>query len=41
MKKIIVGGLILFFACLGVFAGDAAVLVDNGFSADGKYYIFG
>jgi len=24
-----------------LYAGDAAVFVDNGFSADGKYYIFG
>lgn len=41
MKKVIVGGLLTICALLGAFAGDSAVLVDNGFSADGKYYIFG
>lgn len=29
------------FAAFASFAGDSAVLVDNGFSADGNYYIFG
>lgn len=29
-----------FFA-FALYAGDSAVLVDNGFSEDGKYYIFG
>ncbi len=29
------------FAVFASFAGDSAVLVDNGFSADGNYYIFG
>ena len=41
MKKI---GLILiaFLATsLNLFAGDVATFVDGGFSADGKYYVFG
>ena len=41
MKKIIAGGIFLFIALTASFAGDAAVLVDSGFSADGAYYIFG
>ena len=41
MKKIIAGGIFLFIAAAVSFAGDAAVLVDSGFSADGAYYIFG
>lgn len=41
MKKVIVGGLLTICALFGAFAGDSAVLVDNGFSADGNYYIFG
>src|SRR5574344_1512718 len=41
MKKIIVGGLFFITSMFSVFAGDSAVLVDNGFSADGKYYVFG
>lgn len=41
MKKVIVGGLLTIYALFGAFAGDSAVLVDNGFSADGNYYIFG
>ncbi|MGP1458378.1 MAG: DUF2259 domain-containing protein [Treponema sp.] len=28
-------------AAFALYAGDAAVFVDNGFSEDGKYYIFG
>jgi predicted secreted protein len=41
MKKLIVAGL-LFAACLfAVSAGDAAVLVDTGFSSDGNVYVFG
>lgn len=41
MKKIIAGGFFALFAAAASFSGDAAVLVDNGFSADGAYYIFG
>lgn len=41
MKKLIVCGVLGFFAVFASFAGDSAVLVDNGFSADGNYYIFG
>lgn len=41
MKKVIVGGLLTICALFGAFAGDSAVLVDNGFSEDGNYYIFG
>jgi Predicted secreted protein len=41
MKKLIIAGL-LFAACLfSVSAGDAAVLVDTGFSSDGNTYVFG
>ena len=41
MKKI---GLILITflaASFNLFAGDVATFVDCGFSADGKYYVFG
>lgn len=41
MKKFIVGGILFIASCLAVFAGDAAVLVDNGFSEDGRFYVFG
>lgn len=41
MKKLVVCGVLGFFAAFASFAGDSAVLVDNGFSADGNYYIFG
>lgn len=41
MKKLIVCGVLGFFAAFASFAGDSAVLIDNGFSADGNYYIFG
>lgn len=41
MKKLIVCGMLGIFAAFASFAGDSAVLVDNGFSADGNYYIFG
>lgn len=34
-------GTLGIFAAFASFAGDSAVLVDNGFSADGNYYIFG
>ena len=41
MKKII--GLVFFISVTicSIFAGDAAVFVDSGFSADGKVYVFG
>lgn len=41
MKKRIISALITVCACAGVFAGDAAVFVDSGFSSDGKVYVFG
>lgn len=41
MKKHLLGGLFIISAIFGAYAGDSAVLVDNGFSADGNYYIFG
>ena len=41
MKKLLAGGLILSALISGAFAGDSAVLVDKGFSRDGKFYIFG
>ncbi len=41
MKKLIVGGLLTILSIFAIFAGDSAVLVDNGFSDDGNYYIFG
>lgn len=41
MKKLMVCGMLGIFAAFASFAGDSAVLVDNGFSADGNYYIFG
>ena len=41
MKKHLVGGLFIISAIFGAYAGDSAVLVDNGFSSDGNYYIFG
>lgn len=41
MKKLMVWGMLGIFAAFASFAGDSAVLVDNGFSADGNYYIFG
>lgn len=34
-------GMLGIFAAFASFAGDSAVIVDNGFSADGNYYIFG
>lgn len=34
-------GMLGIFAAFASFAGDSAVLVNNGFSADGNYYIFG
>ncbi|MDE5899492.1 MAG: DUF2259 domain-containing protein [Treponemataceae bacterium] len=41
MKKQIACGLFALAAVFWAYAGDSAVLVDNGFSADGNYYIFG
>lgn len=41
MKKHLVGGLFIISAIFGAYAGDSAVLVDNGFSSDGNYYVFG
>lgn len=41
MKKHLILGFLLVSSAFAVHAGDAAVLVDNGFSADGDYYIFG
>ena len=41
MKKYLIGGLFAIAAAFSVHAGDSAVLVDNGFSSDGNYYIFG
>lgn len=41
MKKIVLTGLALVFSFTALFAGDVATLVDGGFSADGKYYVFG
>lgn len=41
MKKLMVCGMLGIFAAFASFAGDSAVLVDNGFSTDGNYYIFG
>ena len=40
MKKILLLLLSVFFV-MNTFAGDAAVFDDIGFSADGKYYLFG
>ena len=41
MKKFILCTIITLAASICVFAGDAAVFSDIGFSADGKTYIFG
>lgn len=41
MRKNLLSILIVFSMAFAAFAGDSAVLVDNGFSADGNYYIFG
>lgn len=41
MKKILTIAAALLVSAAGVFAGDAASFDDIGFSADGKYYIFG
>lgn len=41
MKKLLLGVALLTSAFVTLFAGDVATFVDKGFSADGKYYIFG
>ena len=41
MKKSFVCSLILIMGLSALFAGDVATFVDKGFSADGKYYVFG
>ncbi len=41
MKKIISFALCLSLSCAALLAGDVATFVDKGFSADGKYYVFG
>lgn len=41
MKKIVVAGLAFILGLSGLWAGDVASFVDGGFSADGKYYVFG
>ena len=41
MNKRIAIGLILLSLGFSVFAGDAAVFVDNGFSKNGNVYVFG
>ena len=41
MKKSFVCSLILMMSLTALSAGDVATFVDKGFSADGKYYVFG
>ena len=41
MKKSFVCSLILIMGLSALSAGDVATFVDKGFSADGKYYVFG
>ena len=41
MKKSIICSLLLAFGFTALSAGDVATFVDKGFSADGKYYVFG
>ena len=41
MKKIVLILITFLAASFNVFAGDVATFVDCGFSADGKYYVFG
>ncbi|MCQ2575106.1 MAG: DUF2259 domain-containing protein [Treponema sp.] len=41
MKKSLLTGLFFTLAAMCLSAGDVATFVDKGFSADGKYYIFG
>ena len=41
MKKVFLACAALFVGVASCFAGDVASFVDKGFTADGKYYIFG
>ena len=41
MKKIVLAVLALLVGSVNLFAGDVATFVDCGFSANGKYYVFG
>lgn len=41
MKKLVISALITLLFCSALSAGDVATFVDKGFSADGKYYVFG
>lgn len=41
MKKLLVSALAAVLCCSALNAGDVASFVDKGFSADGKYYVFG
>lgn len=41
MKKLFACAVSLLFCCALLSAGDVATFVDKGFSADGKYYVFG
>ena len=41
MKKSLLLGLCAAFVFAPAFCGDVATFVDKGFTADGKYYIFG
>ena len=41
MKKLFACAISLLFCCTLLSAGDVATFVDKGFSADGKYYVFG
>ena len=41
MKKLFACAVSLLFSCAVLSAGDVATFVDKGFSADGKYYVFG
>lgn len=41
MKKILFCAFLILSVFHGLFAGDSAVFVDEGFSSDGKVYVFG
>lgn len=41
MKKLIVSAFLMTFSLFALIAGDVATFVDKGFTADGKYYVFG
>jgi len=41
MKKLIIAGFLFASGFFSVYAGDAAVFVDTGFSSDGNVYVFG